>query len=94
MKYTNVYIVSFGKYHISIMVKRCVVQFCSNLNKTGHTIHKFPRGSSVQVKRADFVEPTEHLVICNIHFSLDCHEKSFKVEMGLTKQSLLLSGAV
>ena len=28
-----------------------------------------------QVKRADFVEPTKHSVICNIHFSPDCYEK-------------------
>ena len=48
----------------------------------------------VQVKRADFVEPTEHSVICNIHFSPDCYEKSFMVQMGLRKQSPLLSGAV
>ena len=84
------------------MVKCCVVQFCSNSNKTGHTMHKFPKDANlrrqwvkfVQVKRADFVEPTEHSVICNIHFSPDCYEKSFMVEMGLRKQSPLLSGAV
>jgi len=46
------------------------------------------------MKRADFVEPTEHSVICNIHFSPNCYEKSFMVEMGLRKQSPLLSGAV
>lgn len=52
------------------------------------------RRKSSLVKRADFVEPTEHSVICNIHFSPDCYEKSFMVEMGLRKQSPLLSGAV
>jgi hypothetical protein len=65
-------------------------------------MHKFPKDTNlrwqwvkfVQVKRADFVEPTEHSVICNIHFSPDCYEKSFMVEMGLKKQSPLLSGAV
>ena len=66
-------------------------------------MHKFPKDANlrrqwikfVQVKRADFVEPTEHSVICNIHFSPDCYEKSFMVEMGLRKQSpALLSGAV
>ena len=40
------------------------------------------------MKRADFVEPTEHSVICNIHFSLDCYEKSFMVEMGLRSKVL------
>ena len=66
-------------------------------------MHKFPKDANlrrqwvkiVQVKGANFVEPTEHSVICNIHFSPDCYEKSFMVEMGLRKQSpALLSGAV
>lgn len=65
-------------------------------------MHKFPKDANlrrqwvkfVYVKRATSVEPTEHLVVCNIHFSLDCYEKSFMVEMGLTKQSLRFSGAV
>ena len=34
-------------------------------------------GKICSVKRADFVEPTEHSVICNIHFSPDCCEKKF-----------------
>ena len=46
------------------------------------------------MKRANFVEPTEHSVVCNIHFSRDCYKKGFVVEMGLRKQSPLLSGAV
>ena len=83
------------KRDVFIMVKRCVVQFCNNSSKTGYTIHKFPKDANlrwlwvkfVQVKRVDFVEPTEHSVICNNHFSLDCYEKSFRVEMGLIKQS-------
>ena len=65
-------------------------------------MHKFPKDVNlrwqwikfVQVKMAHFVEPTKHSVICNICFSPSCYEKSFMVEMGLTKQSLLLSGAV
>ena len=65
-------------------------------------MHKFPKDANlrrqwvefVQVKRANFVEPTEHSVICNIHFSPDCYKKRFMVEIGLRKQSPLLSGAV
>jgi len=83
------------------MVKRCVVQFCSNSNKTGFTVHKFSKDANLRrqcgvkfVKRADFVEPTEHAVICNMHSSPDCYEKSFMVEMGLRKQYPLFSGAV
>ena len=40
------------------------------------------------------MKPTEHSVICNIHFSPDCSEKSFFAEMGLRKQSPLIPGAV
>ena len=90
------------KRYIFITVKRCVVQFCSNSNKTGHTMHKFPKDVNlrrqwikfVQVKMAHFVEPTKHSVICIIRFSPSCYEKSVMVEMGLRKQSRLLSGAV
>ena len=82
------------KHHIFIMVKHCVIQFCSNSNKTGHALHMLPKDTNLrlqwvkfaQVKRTDFVEPTKHSVICNIHFSPDCYEKSFIVEMGLRKQ--------
>ena len=85
------------KRHIFIMIKCCVVQFCSNSNKTGHTtctcMHKFPKDANlrwqwikfVQVKRADFIKPTKHSVICNIRFSPNCYEKSFMVEIGLRK---------
>ena len=62
-------------------------------------MHKFPKDANlrrqwvkiVQVKGANFVEPTEHSVICNNHFSPDCYEKRFVVKMELTKQSPRLS---
>ena len=84
------------------MVKHCVVQFCSNSNQAGHTMHKFPKDANlrrqwvklVQVKRADFVKPTEHSVICNVHFTTECYEKCFMVEMALKKQKQLIPGAV
>ncbi|CAH3131032.1 unnamed protein product [Pocillopora meandrina] len=49
------------------MVKRCAVQFCTDSNKTGHTMQIFPNDANlkrqfvkfVQVKIADFVEPFE-----------------------------------
>ena len=54
-------------------------------------LHKFPKDANlkrqwvkfVQVKRADFLEPSEDSVVCSSHFSLDCYEKSYMVEMGL-----------
>ena len=57
-------------------------------------MHKLPKDANLrrqwvkfaQVKRADFVEATKHSVICDIHFSPDCYEKRFMVEMGLRKQ--------
>ena len=65
-------------------------------------MHKFQKDANlkqqwvkfVQVKRADFVEPSEHSVVCSSHFSLDCYEKSYMVEMGLNKQKQLLPGVV
>ena len=35
----------------------------------------------VQVKRADFVEPSKHLVICAISFTSDCFEGGYIREM-------------
>ena len=62
------------------MVKRCVVQFCTDSNKTGHTMQIFPNDANlkrqfvkfVQVKIADFVEPFEHSVVYSSHFSSWC----------------------
>ena len=84
------------------MVKRCVVQFCTDSNKTGHTMQRFPNEANlkqqrvkfVQVKGAHFVEPFQHFVDCSSHFSSACHEKSYMVEMGLKMQKQLLPSAV
>ncbi|CAH3139008.1 unnamed protein product [Pocillopora meandrina] len=59
------------------MVKRCAVQFCTDSNKTRHTMQIFPNDANlkrqfvkfVQVKIADFVEPFERSVVCSSHFS-------------------------
>ena len=84
------------------MVKRCVVQFCTDSNKTGHTMQRFPNEANlkqqrvkfVQVKGAHFVEPFQHFVDCSSHFSPDCDEKSYMVEMGLKMKKQLLPSAV
>ena len=63
-------------------------------------MHEFPKDANlrrqwekfVQVKRAKFVESTEH--ICNILFLQNITKKVFMLEMGLRKQSLRLSGAI
>ena len=84
------------------MVKRCVVQFCTDSNKTGHTMQRFPNEANlkqqrvkfVQVKGVHFVEPFEHFVVCSSHFSPDCDEKSYMVEMGLKMKKQLLPSAI
>ena len=74
------------------MVKRCVVQFCTDSNRTGRTMQIFPNDANlklqfvkfVQVKIADFVEPFEHSVVCSSHFSSWCCTD----DSGLTRSKL------
>ena len=55
-------------------------------------MHKFPkepclkrqRVKFVQVKRANFVEPSKHSVVKAVIFH-DCFEKNYMVEMGLKR---------
>ena len=66
---------------------------CTNSNKTGHTLQRFPNEANlkqqwvkfVQAKRADFVEPFKHSVVFSSHF-LPIVKKGFMVEMGLQKE--------
>ena len=85
------------------MVKRCVVGSCNNSNKTGHSTYFFPKEERirrkwikfVQVKRADFLSPTEHSIICGAHFAPECFEDDGMVKMGLKdKRSNLKSDSV
>ena len=49
----------------------------------------------VQVKRADFLQPTEHSIICGAHFAHECFEDDEMVKMGLKdKRSNLKSDSV
>ena len=67
----------FHLFSYSNMGKRCVVKFCGNSNKTGHSMHMSPRDLNlrrqwtkfVQVKRAEFVDPSKHSVISGAHFT-------------------------
>ena len=89
-------------FSYSKMGKRCIVQFCGNSNKTGHSTHMFPRDLNlrrqwikfVQVKRADFVQPTKHSIICGAHFTSDCFEGAYMREMGFKKLTDLIPSAV
>ena len=84
--------VCFNIINFFVMVKRCAVQFCTDSNKTGHTMQIFPNDANlkrqfvkfVQVKIADFVEPFERSVVCSSHFySWCCTDDS-----GLTRSKL------
>ena len=96
---------SFLQEYFSVltMVKRCVVGSCNNSNKTGHSTHFFPKEERirhqwinfVQIKRADFLEPTEHSIICGAHFANECFEDDGMVKVGLKdKRSNLKTGSV
>ena len=84
--------VCFNIFNFFVMVKRCVVQFCTDSNKTGHTMQIFPNDANlkrqfvkfVQVKIADFVEPFERSVVCSSHFSSWCCTD----DSGLTRSKL------
>ncbi len=86
------------------MVQICVVKFCSNSDKTGHSIHRFPKDKTlrhqwtrfVQVKRADFSDRsvTENTVICGAHFTRDSFSNSVKYDLGFSERRELCEGAV
>ena len=48
----------------------------------------------VQVKRANFVEPSKHSVICGAHFTSDCFDGGYIREMGFKKSTDLIPSAV
>ena len=78
-------------FPVLTLVKQCVVGSCNNSNKTGHSTHFFPKEERirrqwikfVQVKRADFLQPTEHSIICGAHFAHEWFEDDGMVKMGL-----------
>ena len=47
-----------------------------------------------QVKRADFVEPSKHSVICGAHFTSDCFKGGYMREMGFKMSMNLIPSAV
>ena len=59
------------------MVKRCVVQFCTDLNKTGHAMQIFSNDANfkrqfvkiIQVKIADFVGSTKSAIFTRTNFT-------------------------
>ena len=72
--------VCFDIFNFFVVVKRCVIQFFTDSNKTGHTMQIFPKDANLKrqfvkfvlVKIVDFVEPFEHSAVRNSHFSSWC----------------------
>ena len=74
---------------------------CTNSNKTGHTLQRFPNEANlkqqwvkfVQEKRADFVEPFKHSVVCSSHFSSDCNNSGpVRSKLGKKRPTHLADG--
>ena len=72
-----IFTVCFNIFNFFVMVKRCVVQFCTDLNKTGHKMQIFPNDANlkrqfvkfVQVKIADFVGSTKSAIFTWTNFT-------------------------
>lgn len=81
-------------------VKRCVIGSSNNLNKTGHSAHLFLKEENighqwikfVQVRCADFLQTTEHSMICGaLHIAPECFKGHGMIKMGLkaTRNNLI-----
>ena len=85
------------------MVKTCVAAGCSNTNKDGVSLHKFPQDRAQdrtlrkkwidQVKRhRDKWEPTDYSVLCSQHFEKSCFMPSpaLMLSLGVGKKKPFL----
>ena len=78
-------------FFVLTMVKRCVVGSCNTSNKTEHSTHFFSKEERIQrqwikfvpVKCADFLQPTEHSIICGAHCAHECFEDDGMIKMRL-----------
>lgn len=81
-------------------VKWCVTGSSNNLNKTGHSAHLFLKEENighqwikfVQVRCADFLQTTEHSIICGaLHIAPEGFNRHGMVKMGLkaTRNNLI-----
>ena len=86
------------------MVKRCVAFGCSNTYKDGVSLFLFPKDPMLSKKWAQQVQrgrdkwkPSEHSLLCSIHFAAECFEPRNELaeSLGLEKQKARLrEGAV
>ena len=83
------------------MVNQCVAAGCTNKHRDGVSLFKFPQDPDLrkqwiaQVKRTrdKWTGPTKHSVLCSIHFTDDCFDKSME-RYGLKQKPLLKRNAV
>ena len=66
------------------MVKRCAVQFCTDSNKTGHTMQIFPNDANLKRQFVKFVQGQISQIVCSSHFSSWCCTE----DSGLTRSKL------
>ncbi|KAJ8263774.1 hypothetical protein GJAV_G00141140, partial [Gymnothorax javanicus] len=86
------------------MVQRCVVKFCSNSDKTGHSVHTFPQEwvlrrqwiEFVRAKCADFGEESVRAWkgVCGARFTPQSFANAMMYEMGYAKRCDLHENAV
>ena len=66
------------------MPKRCIAYGCNRSSEDGYSLHHFPKNSSRRAKwsrnvgftRINWSGPTDHSVLCSLHFTKDCYEQS------------------
>ena len=70
--------------HIANMRKGCTVARCSNKNKDGVSLFKFPIRKKIREQwikhvkkiRAGWTSPSDYSVMCSCHFTEKCFETS------------------
>ena len=87
------------------MPKCCVVGGCNRSTEGGFSLHTFLKDPARKAKwssnvgrwPSDWNRPTDHSVICSLHFTKDCFESSVVLseEMGMSpKKRILMSTAI
>ena len=84
------------------MPARCVVAGCSNTNKDGVSLHKFPQNerlrrlwtSKVRLTRANWLGPFAFSLVCSDLFAEDDFEESFHAQFGMKRAQKLKESAI
>ena len=84
------------------MPSRCIVAGCSNTTKDAVSLHRFPSDpkyrwiwtAAVNHTWAKWSEPTEHLMVCSVHFEPTYFYRGLYHHFDLTIKQMLLSDAI